>query len=230
MKNATKLLTLLGVLLIVIIIAVIALATLSSDTATTTSDSSTETTLSAPDTKIDPVAEDMLPTATITMKDYAEPMVFTLYPNEAPQSVYNFIELANSGFYDGLTMHRLIEGFMIQGGDPDGTGSGGPGYSIQGEFSANGIDNPHTHQTGSLAMARSSDNDSGGSQFYICFADQPSLDGQYAVFGDMTSGEETLTALEQVETDANDAPLTPVVIESVTVDTKGIEYPEPTKL
>lgn len=180
------------------------------------------------ETEIDPVPADKLPVATITLDGYA-PMTFELYPNEAPQSVYNFISLANSGFYDGLTMHRIQCDFVAQGGDPEGTGTGGPGYSIKGEFSSNGIINNYSHKKGALAWARSSANDSAGSQFYITLADATSLDGDYAVFGEITSGQETLDELNKVC--GNDGtPTQPVTIKNITVDTKGIDYPEPTKI
>lgn len=174
------------------------------------------------------VEEEMYPEAVITIEGYGA-MTFELYPNEAPQSVYNFIELANSGYYDGLVMHRLVPGFVVQGGDPSGDGTGGPGYGIQGEFCSNGVKNELKHLDGGLAMARSGDPDSAGSQFYINFADQPNLDGDYAVFGQMTSGEAVLDEIEQAQVNG-ESPVEPIVIESVEVNTKGIQYPSPNKL
>ncbi len=189
-------------------------------------------------TEVD-VPEDQNPVATIKLEGYDE-MTFELFPMQAPQSVYNFVELADSGFYDGLTMHRLVQDFVIQGGDPDGTGAGGPGYSITGEFDSNGYYTELSHEKGALAWARSAENDSAGSQFYICLDDiSGQLDGDYAVFGYMLSGEEVLDEIndklvEDAEAANNgeevDDALTTITIESVTVDTKGIEYPEPTKI
>lgn len=169
------------------------------------------------------------PVATIVVKDYGT-MTFELYPNDAPQTVYNFIELANSGFYNGLTFHRLIEDFVIQGGDPDGTGTGGPGYTIEGEFPSNGVANPHQHEVGTLAMARSQDPNSAGSQFYIVTGEEgTSLSEDYTAFGMITSGQEVLTALNTAPVNG-ETPTEPIIIESVTVDTKGVEYPSPEKL
>ncbi|MDO4543197.1 MAG: peptidylprolyl isomerase [Clostridia bacterium] len=153
-----------------------------------------------------------------------------LYPDQAPESVKNFISLANSGYYDGLIFHRVISGFMIQGGCPDGTGYSGPGYTIKGEFMDNGVDNSISHVRGVLSMARSASYDSAGSQFFICHADSTFLDKQYAAFGVVTSGIEVVDAIAAVETDSNDKPLTDQVIESIRVETFGIEYGEPEKL
>ena len=153
-----------------------------------------------------------------------------LYPEKAPQSVYNFIDLANHGFYNGLIFHRVIPGFMIQGGCPDGTGMGGPGYCIKGEFMFNGVKNDLKHKRGVLSMARSSSPNSAGSQFFIMHQDAPHLDGQYAAFGRVTSGMECVDAIASVKTDRNDRPLTEQKIASVTVDTHGEAYPEPNKL
>lgn len=177
------------------------------------------------------VANETDPIATINIEGQ-EPMQFVLYPEKAPESVNNFIYLANSGFYDGLTFHRVVCGFMAQGGDPEGTGTGGPGYSIKGEFTANDDDNDLSNTYGSLAMARSSDYDSAGSQFYINFVDNTSLDGDYAVFGELISGRETLDYLNSdgVCNPTEGAPLEDITIESITVDTRGVEYPEPNKL
>ncbi len=172
------------------------------------------------------------PIATIKIEGQDIPMEFVLYPEVAPESVNNFISLANSGFYDGLSMHRVVCDFMAQGGDPDGTGAGGPGYSIKGEFTSNGVDNTTPNNYGSIAMARSRDNDSAGSQFYINTVDNTGLDGNYAVFGDLISGRETLEYLNSdgVCNPLDGPPLVDITIESVTVDTRGVDYPEPNKL
>lgn len=153
-----------------------------------------------------------------------------LYPEKAPQSVYNFIDLANKGYYNGLIFHRVIPGFMIQGGCPEGTGMGGPGYCIKGEFFFNGFKNDLRHKRGVLSMARSSSPNSAGSQFFIMHADAKHLDGQYAAFGKVTSGLDVVDAIAAVKTDQNDRPLTEQKIASVTVDTHGETYPEPNKL
>ena len=153
-----------------------------------------------------------------------------LYPEYAPETVNNFVSLASKGFYDGLIFHRVISGFMIQGGDPMGIGIGGPGYSIKGEFRMNGVKNPVSHKRGVLSMARSSAPDSAGSQFFICHADSTFLDGQYAAFGAVTDGMDVVDAIAAVKTNANDKPLTEQKMKSVTVDTLGETYPEPNKL
>ena len=157
-------------------------------------------------------------------------MTAELYPDIAPQSVYNFISLANSGFYDGLIFHRVISGFMIQGGCPEGTGMGGPGYCIKGEFLFNGVDNKLKHKRGVLSMARASSPNSAGSQFFIMHQDAPHLDKQYAGFGKLLSGIEVVDAICKVKVDDNDRPLEEQKIKSVRVDTKGETYPEPKKL
>lgn len=153
-----------------------------------------------------------------------------LYPDIAPQSVYNFISLVNSGFYNGLIFHRVIPGFMIQGGDPEGTGMGGPGYSIKGEFASNGFANDLKHTKGVLSMARSMMPDSAGSQFFIMHETSPHLDGEYAAFGRITEGQDVVDAIAVTETDYNDKPRTPQVMKTVTVETFGETYPEPDKL
>ena len=153
-----------------------------------------------------------------------------LYPDVAPQSVYNFISLANSGFYDGLIFHRVIPGFMIQGGCPEGTGMGGPGYCIKGEFKVNGVDNGLSHKRGVLSFARSQSYNSAGSQFFIMHEDGEFLDGQYAAFGKVLEGMDVVDKIAAVKTDGNDRPLTEQKIASIRVDTKGEEYPEPDKL
>ncbi|MEG0326414.1 MAG: peptidylprolyl isomerase [Cellulosilyticaceae bacterium] len=154
-----------------------------------------------------------------------------LYPAIAPNTVNNFIHLANNGYYDGLTFHRVIKDFMIQGGDPNGTGTGGPGYAIAGEFKNNGYeDNNLAHTPGVLSMARSQAPDSAGSQFFIMTGDSPHLDGDYAAFGKVVGGIEVANEINVLRTDRNDKPEQMVIIKSIVVDTKGIEYPEPEKL
>ena len=148
-----------------------------------------------------------------------------LYPETAPQSVGNFIALANSGFYDGLTFHRCIPGFMIQGGCPNGTGTGGPGYSIKGEFSQNGVQNTLRHTYGVLSMARSMMKDSAGSQFFVMTSDSPHLDGAYAAFGKVLEGMNAAEAIVSAPTDRNDRPVKPIVIRSIRVETNGQVYP-----
>ncbi|MBQ5468588.1 MAG: peptidylprolyl isomerase [Oscillospiraceae bacterium] len=148
-----------------------------------------------------------------------------LYPEIAPQSVYNFIDLANKGFYDGLIFHRVIAGFMIQGGDPQGTGMGGPGYSIKGEFARNGFrQNNLKHSRGVLSMARSMNPNSAGSQFFIMHADAPHLDGDYAAFGKVVEGMDTVDAIAATETGYQDRPVTEQRMKSVRVDTFGEKY------
>ena len=153
-----------------------------------------------------------------------------LYPEVAPNTVNNFISLVKNKFYDGIIFHRVIKGFMIQGGDPQGMGIGGPGYSIKGEFAMNGVKNDLKHKRGVLSMARSSSPNSAGSQFFIMHADAKHLDGQYAAFGKVTSGMDVVDAIAGVQTDRNDRPLTEQKIASITVDTHGEVYPEPKKL
>ena len=154
-----------------------------------------------------------------------------LYPEKAPNTVNNFIALANSGFYDGLIFHRVIPGFMIQGGDPEGSGMGGPGYAIRGEFSGNGFEkNDLKHTLGVLSMARSMPPDSAGSQFFIMVGDAPHLDGQYAAFGKITENAEAAVEISRVPRSMmNDKPKKPQVMKSIRVDTLGVEYPEPEK-
>ncbi len=153
-----------------------------------------------------------------------------LYPDIAPNTVCNFISLVKSGFYDGTIFHRVIPGFMIQGGDPDGTGMGGPGYSIKGEFSQNGFKNDLKHKRGVLSMARSSMPDSAGSQFFIMVADAPHLDGAYAAFGKLIEGEDVADAIVSAKRNRADRPYEDQVMQRVTVETFGAEYPEPEKL
>ena len=171
----------------------------------------------------------MNPTFKITMENGGV-MEGELYPEIAPQSVYNFIDLINHNYYDGLIFHRVIPGFMIQGGCPEGTGMGGPGYCIKGEFFYNGVKNELKHKRGVLSMARSQSPNSAGSQFFIMHDNAPHLDGQYAAFGKVTSGLEVVDAIAAVKTDNQDRPLEEQKIASITVDTHGEEYPEPKKL
>ena len=172
------------------------------------------------------LSKENLPTAKIEFKDYGTVEV-ELYPHIAPNTVNNFIALANDGYYDGLTMHRIIKNFMMQGGDPDGSGMGGPGYSIYGEFNNNNFKNDLSHTDGVISMARSNQPNSAGSQFFIMNEDSPHLDGDYAAFGIVTNGMNIVDEIENVETDDGDKPVTDVIIESITVDTKGVEYDKP---
>lgn len=166
------------------------------------------------------------PIVTITMTD-GSVMKAELYPEVAPNTVNNFISLVKKGFYDGLVFHRVIRGFMIQGGDPQGTGMGGPGYSIKGEFTYNGFSNDLKHTPGVLSMARAMDPNSAGSQFFIMHETSPHLDGQYAAFGKVTDGLNVVNKIAEVPTDYSDRPLEPQMIQNMTVDTFGVEYPEP---
>ncbi|MDO3408452.1 peptidylprolyl isomerase [Saccharibacillus sp. CPCC 101409] len=155
-----------------------------------------------------------------------------LYPEVAPNTVDNFISLINKGFYDGLTFHRIVPGFVIQGGDPEGTGGGGPGYEIKGEFSSNGFDNTLKHTEGVLSMARTPEPDTAGSQFFIMLADQPSLDNEYAAFGKLTEGMDVVEAIAALPTNDKGKPASNegVTMTKVTVDTFGETYPEPEKV
>ena len=153
-----------------------------------------------------------------------------LYPEKAPQSVANFVELCSNHYYDGLIFHRVIPGFMIQGGCPEGTGMGGPGYCIKGEFLFNGVKNDLKHKRGVLSMARSQSPNSAGSQFFIMHQDAKHLDGQYAAFGKVTTGMDVVDAIAKVQTNRQDRPLTEQKIASITVDCGGETYPEPKKL
>ena len=169
------------------------------------------------------------PIVTITMEN-GDVIKAELYPQIAPNTVNNFISLISKGYYDGLIFHRVINGFMIQGGDPDGTGMGGPGYSIKGEFSQNGFSNQLKHTAGVLSMARTMMPDSAGSQFFIMHKNAPHLDGAYAAFGQVIEGMEAVDKIASVSTDYSDRPLTPQKIRSITVETFGVEYPEPEKI
>ena len=170
------------------------------------------------------MSEAVHPTFVITLENGGE-MKGELYPEYAPQSVGNFASLANSGFYDGLIFHRVIPGFMIQGGCPKGTGTGGPGYSIKGEFVQNGVQNPLRHTYGVLSMARAMHPDSAGSQFFIMTSNSPHLDGAYAAFGKVLEGMEYADQIVNVKRDRMDKPLEPQVIASIRVDTQGNYYP-----
>lgn len=169
------------------------------------------------------------PIVTMTIANYGD-LKIELYPEVAPNTVNNFISLANSGYYDGITFHRIINGFMIQGGDPDGTGGGGPGYSIQGEFSDNGFENNLKHTPGVISMARTNNPDSAGSQFFIMHKASPHLDGAYAAFGQVVEGYDYVDQIAQVKTGLGDKPAEPVVMEKVTVELNGYEASEPTKV
>ena len=168
------------------------------------------------------------PVVTITMEN-GDVMKAELYPEVAPNTVNNFISLVKKGYYDGLIFHRVIRGFMIQGGCPQGTGMGGPGYSIKGEFSQNGVKNDLKHTEGVLSMARSMMPNSAGSQFFIMHKDAPHLDGAYAAFGKITEGMNIVDKIANERTDYSDRPLKEQKIKSMTVDTLGVEYPEPEK-
>lgn len=153
-----------------------------------------------------------------------------LYPEIAPNTVNNFLSLINKGFYNGLIFHRVIKGFMIQGGCPDGTGMGGPGYSIKGEFTQNRFKNDLKHTEGVLSMARAMHPDSAGSQFFIMHKDAPHLDGAYAAFGKVTEGMDVVDKIAETDTDYRDKPIVPQVMKKVTVETFGKDYPEPEKM
>lgn len=169
------------------------------------------------------------PVVTIEMEN-GKTIKAELYPSVAPNTVNNFIALANDHFYDGLIFHRCIKEFMIQGGDPQGTGMGGPGYSIKGEFNINGFKNDLKHERGVISMARSSDYDSAGSQFFIMVADGTYLDGQYAAFGRVTEGMDVVDEIVSHETDQNDRPVVDQKIKNIRVDTLGVDYPKPEKV
>ncbi|MGC6177713.1 peptidylprolyl isomerase [Lacrimispora sp. 38-1] len=169
------------------------------------------------------------PVITITMEN-GDVIKAELYPEIAPNTVNNFISLVKKGYYDGLIFHRVINGFMIQGGCPQGTGTGGPGYSIKGEFSQNGVSNDLKHSEGVLSMARAMHPDSAGSQFFIMHKAAPHLDGAYAAFGKVIEGMDIVNQIADVKTDYNDRPMTEQKIQSMTAETFGEEYPEPETL
>ena len=170
-----------------------------------------------------------LPIATIEIENYGT-VKAELYPKIAPNTVDNFISLSNSGFYNGLTFHRVIKDFMIQGGDPKGDGTGGPDYAIKGEFTSNGFENSLKHTEGVLSMARSRQPDSAGSQFFIMTSTSSHLDGEYAAFGNVIEGMDIVKKIQEVKSNSNDKPIENVVIKSITVDTKGVKYSEPEKI
>lgn len=169
------------------------------------------------------------PIVTFTMEN-GDVMKAELYPEIAPTTVNNFVSLVSKGFYNGLIFHRVIAGFMIQGGDPEGTGMGGPGYHIKGEFARNGFPNALKHTTGVLSMARAQHPNSAGSQFFIMHQNSPHLDGDYAAFGKLIEGEDVLNKIAETDVDWSDRPRTPQVMKEVTVETFGVEYQEPDKM
>ena len=169
------------------------------------------------------------PIVTITMEN-GDVMKAELYPEIAPNTVNNFISLIKKGFYDGLSFHRVIYNFMLQGGCPNGTGTGGPGYHIKGEFSMNSFKNDLKHTAGVLSMARTMIPDSAGSQFFIMHKNAPHLDGQYAAFGKVIEGMDVVNAIAETDTDFSDRPLDPQIMQSVTVETFGVDYPQPEKI
>ena len=166
------------------------------------------------------------PIVTITMEN-GDVIKAELYPEIAPNTVNNFISLINHNFYDGVCFHRVIKGFMLQGGDPDGNGTGGPGWHIKGEFLQNGVNNPIKHTRGVISMARSMNPNSAGSQFFIMHQDAPHLDGEYAAFGKVIEGMDVVNKIAEVRTDYMDKPLEAQVMKTVTVETFGVDYPEP---
>lgn len=172
--------------------------------------------------------EDKNPIATIEMED-GKTIKIELYPEVAPNTVRNFISLANNDFYNGTIFHRVIKGFMIQGGDPEGTGMGGPDYSIFGEFNNNKFENNIDHKRGVISMARAKDKNSAGSQFFIMHEDSPHLNGDYAAFGNVIEGMDVVDAIATAKTDSKDKPKTDIKIKKITIDTFGVEYKEPVK-
>lgn len=167
----------------------------------------------------------------VTMKMQDDSIIkIELYPEIAPNTVHNFISLVQQGFYNGLTFHRVIKGFMIQGGCPQGDGTGGPGYSIAGEFTDNGFPNTLNHEAGVISMARSMFPDSAGSQFFLMHENSPHLDGQYAAFGKVIEGMDVVNKIAEVKTSRGDKPKEPQIMAEVTVELFGEEYPEPNKL
>lgn len=197
-----------------------------------------ETVTPSPEPTVEPTPEeegpellgsDQHPEVTLEISN-GKTIVIELYPEVAPNSVSNFVSLVKQGFYDGLIFHRVIPGFMIQGGDPEGTGMGGPGYSIAGEFNSNGFENKLKHTRGVLSMARSGDPNSAGSQFFIMVEDAPHLDGEYAAFGQVIEGIETADEIVNQQADAGNKPLEPLSITKATVDIKGLDIKEPEKV
>ena len=226
MKNINKYLKLILVTLIMTSLVLVGCGTSKSNTNKTTENDTKSSSESSETNSSE--ANKSLPLATISVEGYGV-IEAELYPEIAPNTVNNFIDLSNKGFYNNLTFHRIIKDFMIQGGDPKGDGTGGPGYSIEGEFTSNGFANSLKHTKGVLSMARSQDPNSAGSQFFIMTKEASHLDGEYAAFGKVISGLDVLEKIENVKTDSNDKPKEDVVIKSITVDTKGITYKEPNK-
>lgn len=196
---------------------------------TGTAGSNTATATPTPEPELELLDSSQHPEVTIEMSNGGI-IKLELYPEIAPNTVNSFVSLVQQGFYDGLIFHRVIPGFMIQGGDPEGTGVGGPGYSIKGEFTANGFENLLPHTRGVISMARSKSMDSAGSQFFIMHAVSPHLDQQYAGFGMVTEGLEVVDEIVSQKRDKGDRPLEPLVMTKVTVDTKGLELAEPEKM
>ncbi|AWK53012.1 peptidylprolyl isomerase [Clostridium beijerinckii] len=226
MKNINKYLKLILVTLIMTSLVLVGCGTSKSST-TKTVENDDKSSSESSETKSSE-ANKSLPLATISVEGYGV-IEAELYPEIAPNTVNNFIDLSNKGFYNNLKFHRIIKDFMIQGGDPKGDGTGGPGYSIEGEFTSNGFANSLKHIKGVLSMARSQDPNSAGSQFFIMTKEASHLDGEYAAFGKVISGLDVLEKIENVKTASNDKPKEDVVIKSITVDTKGITYKEPNK-
>ncbi len=219
-----------AMLIMLSLVAVLVGCGQNSSSTTTTPDTSNETTSTEVETATEVVPIATTPVATIVVKDYGT-IQLELYPEMAPNTVNNFITLANEGFYDGLIFHRVIDGFMIQGGDPEGIGIGGPGYSIAGEFANNGYtQNTLSHEKGVISMARAQNPDSAGSQFFITSEDSTFLDKDYAAFGKVISGLDVVDAIQKTETDRNDKPVDDVVIESITVETNGVSVPSVIKV
>ncbi|WP_229263558.1 peptidylprolyl isomerase [Cohnella cholangitidis] len=229
MKSATKslavsLLTIITLLLIVTGCGNKEKTNQSSDAAATGNGAAAPTQEASPMNGVDTSGDN--PIVTIEM-DSGKIITVELYPKVAPNTVNNFISLVKKGFYDGTIFHRIIPGFMIQGGDPEGTGMGGPDYSIAGEFTQNGFENNLKHTAGVLSMARAQNPDSAGSQFFLMVADAPHLDGAYAAFGKVTEGMDVVNEIVKLPRNANDRPNTPPVMKKVTVDTRGADAPEP---
>ncbi|MGL5295762.1 MAG: peptidylprolyl isomerase [Culicoidibacterales bacterium] len=215
------------VLLAVVVIAFVAVFVFQNIGKNTTTDETTQET-SGQTTAYVPSGS--IPTATITIEGYGD-IVAELYPEVAPNTVNNFIALAEAGYYDGLTFHRIIKDFMIQGGDPEGTGGGGPGYAIAGEFAQNGFQGPTlSHEVGVLSMARTNDPNSAGSQFFIVSGQAGHLDGQYASFGKVVEGLDIVEQLQNVETNNSDAPITPVIMSQIAIDLNGYTPAEVVKV
>lgn len=226
MKKVQKLSMLLCLLTVIFVILGCGIQTNNSESQGSTKNSQTAPNSTSSSAPVPTTNNKNNPVVTITMADGGV-IKAELYPNIAPNTVKNFISLVKKGFYNGLTFHRVIPGFMIQGGDPSGNGSGGPGYSIKGEFTNNGFKNDLKHTRGVLSMARTDDPNSAGSQFFIMVAAAPSLDGNYAAFGKVTSGMDEVDKIVNTQRDQADKPLQNQVMKSVTVDTFGVNYGDP---